>query len=233
VKSWLVNMRRGHRALRVHNPLQALRHFERALMAVPTTRKRTPGGGDSNRAALADLYYYVALCLRKVGLRNRAVGSLVEAARLQKRGSARRKLACVTNDYGMAVQNDEDRDDRQAFYGVQFLRYIRSKKSHKLGTRAESDMIVELVDEYWGRIKSEGLLDGLNHDQRLSLFRNTEIVFPFLSVPEVLRNDDVAIDFYQRKRVGPEDRCVCGSGLPYKVCHGRTPGIDEILTGKF
>ena len=233
MQSWLVDIRRGHRALRLHQPLQALRHFERALMSVPTTRHRTPGRGGSQRATLAALYYYIALCLRKVGLRNRAVGSWVESARLQKRGYARRKLAHVTNEYGMAMQIDRDRNDEQAFYGVQFLRYIRSKKSHKLGTRAEIDMIVELVDEYWSRIKSEGALDGLNHEERLALFRDTVIVFPFLSVPEAFRTDDIAVDFYQRKRVGPRDRCICGSGLPYGICHGRTPGIDEILTGKF
>ena len=33
--------------------------------------------------------------------------------------------------------------------------------------------------------------------------------------------------------VGPNDRCVCGSGLPYRLCHGRTPGTDEVLLGKF
>jgi hypothetical protein len=133
----------------------------------------------------------------------------------------------------MARQANPGRDDQQAFYGVHLSRYVRSKKSHKLGTRAEIDMIVELVDEYWSQIKLSGILRELNHEQRLALFRDTVIVFPFLSVPEALKTDDVAIDFAHGTRVGPNDRCVCGSGLPYQICHGRTPGMDEILSGEF
>ena len=187
----------------------------------------------SQRELLATLYNYIAVSLRKAGMRNRAVGSWVESARLLKRGSARRKLVRVTNEYGMAKQVDEERDNAEAFYGVQLSRYIRSKKSHKLGTRAEIDMIVELVDQYWNQISSSGSLNDMSHVQRLALFRDTVIVFPFLSVPEALKTEDVAIDFCHGTRVGPNDRCVCGSGLPYRICHGRTPGMDEILAGKF
>ena len=225
MQSWMVDIRRGHRALHMHQPLRALRHFERALLGAPATRLR--------REVSATLFYYIAVSLRKAGMRNRAVGSWVESARLSKRGHARRKLVRVTNEYGMARQVTAERDDEQAFYGVQLSRYIRSKKSHKLGTRAEIDMIVELVEEYWNRISSSGILNGLDREQRLALFRDTVVAFPFLSVPEALKTDDVAIDFGHGTRVGPTDRCVCGSGLPYRTCHGRTPGIDEILTGKF
>ena len=229
----------------MHQPLRALRYFERALLSAltttqrpttrpkPSSRRRLSGPNESPRALLATLYYYIAVSLRKAGMRNRALGSWVESVRMSKRGIARRKLARVTNDYGMATQASSERDDQQAFYGVQLARYIRSKRSHRLGTRAEIDMIVELVDEYWNQISSSGILNGLDHEQRLALFRDTMIVFPFLSVPEALKTDDVAIDFYHGTRVGPTDRCVCGSGLLYRACHGRTPGIEEILTGKF
>ncbi|MEE8440593.1 MAG: SEC-C domain-containing protein [Spirochaetia bacterium] len=235
----MVEIRHGHHALNLHQPLRALRCFERALLSVPATRLRPAAGRktaereESQRALLANLFYYIAVSLWKVGMRNMAMGSWVESVRLSKRGNARRKLARVTNEYGMARQVNEDRDDQQAFYGVQLSRYIRSKKSHKLGTRAEIDMVVELVEEYWNQIGSSGILDDMGHKQRFSLFRDTVIVFPFLSVPEALKTDDVAINFYHGTRVGSDDRCACGSGLPYRTCHGRTPGIDEILTGKF
>ncbi len=187
----------------------------------------------SHRELLATLHNYIAVSLRKAGMRNRAVGSWVESVRLSKRGNVRRKLLRVTNEYGMARQVNEERDNQQAFYGVQLSRYIRSKRSHKLGTRAEIDMIIELMDQYWNQISSSGILSDMSHAQRLAHFRDTVIVFPFLSVPEVLKIEDVAIDFCHGTRIGPNDRCVCGSGLPYRTCHGRTPGIDEILSGKF
>lgn len=166
-------------------------------------------------------------------MRNRAVGSLVESVRLEKRGRVRRKLMRVTNAYGMARQGSRELDDQQAFYGVQLARYVRSKQSHRLGTRAEIDMIAELIDEYWDRIRSTVDLRGLSCEQKLRLFRETVIVFPFMSVPDQLKTEDVGVDFCRGRRLGPRDRCMCGSGLPYLLCHGRTPGTDEALVGKF
>jgi len=208
-------------------------YFERALMDAPTERSLSYVRSQSQRKKLSLLFYYLGVCLRKVGMRNRAVASWVESVRLVKRGSARRKLLRVTNAYGMARQASLELDDQQAFYGVQLSRYIRSKQSHRLGTRAEIDMIAELIDEYWHRIRETVDLAGMSCEQKLRLFRDTLIVFPFLSVPETLKTDDVAVDFAHGRRLQARDRCVCGSGLPFRLCHGRTPGTDEALIGKF
>lgn len=233
MQSWLVDYRRGLHWLARHRPLRALGHFERALAAIPTDRRWSLGKNSSRRHELSRLFYYLGICLRKVGMRNRAVGSWVEAVRLQKRGLFRRKLMRVTNRYGMARQEAGELDDQQAFYGVQLARYIRSKQSHRLGTRAEIDMIAELIDEYWDRLRNTVDLRALSPQQKLHLFRSTVIVFPFLSVPDELKTDDVAVDFAHGRRVESDDRCMCGSGLPFRMCHGRTPGTDEALTGKF
>ena len=233
MQSWLVDVRRGQRALNRHQPLRALRYFERALIAAPTDRHMPNRRRPSHRADIARLFRSIALSLRKAGMRNRSVGSLVEAVRLEKRGRARRKLYHVTNGYGMARQSTQEQDDQQAFYGVQLSRYIRSKRSHKLGTRAEIDMIAELIDEYWAHVKSVGALEGKSLEQKLQFFRDTLIVFPYLSVPEALKTDDLGVDFAHGRRLRPDDRCMCGSGLPYRLCHGRTPGTDEVLMGKF
>lgn len=200
---------------------------------MPTDRRRSLVANTSRRRDLSRLFYYLGVCLRKVGMRNRAVGSFVESVRLEKRGRVRRKLLRVTNAYGMARQSSCEMDDQQAFYGVQLARYVRSKQSHRLGTRAEIDMIAELIDEYWDRLRSAVDLRRLTCEQKLRLFRETVIVFPFISVPDQLKTEDVAVDFSHGRRVGPYDRCMCGSGLPYLMCHGRTPGTDEALVGKF
>jgi hypothetical protein len=231
--SWLVDYRRGLRWLRRHRPLRALGYFERALMTIPTDRRRPSAVQQSLRGEISRLFYYLGVSLRKTGMRNRAVASWVESIRLEKRSVVRRKLLRGTNAYGMARQATREVDDQQAFYGVQLARYIRSKQSHRLGTRAEIDMIAELIDEYWERIRSTLDLGRMTCAEKLGLFRDTTIVFPFLSVPQTLKTEDVAVDFCHGTRVGPSDRCVCGSGLPYILCHGRTPGTDEALTGKF
>jgi hypothetical protein len=133
----------------------------------------------------------------------------------------------------MARQATCEQDDQQAFYGVQLSRYIRSKRSHKLGTRAEIDMIAELIDEYWAGLRKSRVLDEKSVEEKLRFFRDTLIVFPYLSVPTAVKTEDLAVDFGHGRRIGATDRCVCGSGLPYRLCHGRTPGTDEILLGKF
>ena len=233
MQPWLVDIRRGQRALKQHRPLRALHYFERALVSAPTDRPTPTRRAVSRRADVARIFRYIALSLRKAGMRNRAVGSLVETVRLEKRGYARRKLYHVTNAYGMARQPTSEQDDQQAFYGVQLAHYIRSKRSHRLGTRAEIDMIAELIDEYWERLCESHAMDEKSIDEKLQLFRDILIVFPYLSVPESLKTDDVAVDFGHGRRLGPHDRCVCGSGLPYRLCHGRPPGTDEVLIGKF
>ncbi|MFW5683576.1 MAG: SEC-C metal-binding domain-containing protein [Spirochaetota bacterium] len=230
---WLVDYLRGLHWLRHHEPLRAMTCFERALMNAPTDRSASLVRSQSRRKALASLFYYLAVCLRKTGMRNRAVGSWVESARLEKRGHARRKLMRVTNAYGMARQPSRELDDQQAFYGVQLARYVRSKQSHRLGTRAEIDMIAELIDEYWHRLRDTLDLSRLSCEQKLALFRETLIVFPFMSVPDALKTDDVTVDFCHGRKPHAGDRCVCGSGLPFRLCHGRTPGTDEALIGKF
>jgi hypothetical protein len=230
---WLLDHRRGLRWLRRHRPVIALRYFERALETAPVSRTRPGRGRPQRRRELAAIFYHLAVALRQAGLRNRAVGSWVESTRLIKRGRYRRRLTAVTNEYGMARQAAREADDQHAFYGVQLARYLRSKQSHRLGTRAEIDMVADLIDETWRDLRETIDLAALEAEQKLMLFRQTLVVFPFISVPEAMKTDDVAVDFHNGRRVGRDDRCVCGSGLAYKLCHGRTPGSDEALIGKF
>lgn len=206
-----------------------MHYFERALMHIPTARGRS---SPSLRRDLARLFYFFAIALRQVGLRNRSVASLVEASRLYKRGCARSGLFHAVNRYGMARQPTPEHDDQQAFYGIQLSHYVRSKQSHRLGTRAEIDMVSELIDEYWAEIKRLDLASMSSVD-KCRLFSDTMIVFPFITVPNALKTDDLIVDFRSGRRADSHDRCTCGSGLPVYLCHGRIPGIDEVLVGLF
>jgi hypothetical protein len=229
VSLWIADLDRARRSLARHNPIAAVHYFERALRL----SRRTDETERMERSELVTIYEGLALSLTKVGMRNKALGFQVDAARLVKRGPVRRRLLTMLNRYGMARQPATQLDDREAFCGIQLARYVRTKRSQKLGTRAEIDVIVELLDEAWRDVASERDLGQLPTEEKEALFRSTTIVFPFLSVPQSLNDDELAIDFYNGRRVDRGDWCMCGSGLPYRVCHGRIPGIDEILIGDF
>jgi hypothetical protein len=60
--------------------------------------------------------------------------------------------------------------------------------------------------------------------------------------PSVVRNEPhvphvngpvIAVNFHTQRRVRPQDRCLCGSGLAFVLCCGRTPGKEEVLSGLF
>ena len=230
---WQLDYIRGRRWLRRHRPVVALRYFERAIENAPFTRRVPSPAAPSNRTTLASLFAYFAIALQKAGMPNRAHGSRIEATRLVKRGAHRRIVVRRSNEYGMARQPTTVSDDKHAFYGAQLAHYVRSKKSHRLGTRAEIDMVAELIDDAWCELRDTIDLPRLTADQKLKLFENTLVVFPFLSVPETMKTHDVAVDFGNGTRLEPGDRCTCGSGLLFRLCHGRTPGADEALIGRF
>jgi hypothetical protein len=145
----------------------------------------------------------------------------------------RRKIAALSNEFGMARQSSRDLDDWQAFYCTHLRRYVASKKSRKLGTIAESDMIRELIHDHWVKVRDSQLAINLNADQKLLLYQKIVIVFPFFDVPQHMDDGTVHVDFTRKGRLAPSDRCTCGSGLAFKICCGRTPGEDEILIGEF
>jgi hypothetical protein len=230
--SWQLEYSRGKRWLARHQPTKALNCFERALLTISTERPRSFSRRRSARHDLSRLFYFFSVALRHAGLRNRAVASLVESTRLVKRGHTRCKLFAVTNAYGMASQSVELADDKHAFYGVQLSRYLESKANHKLGTRAEIDMVADLIDEYWEYVRETFPLSELSVEQKRTLFNEIRLVFPFSQLPPE-KGEEVRVDFLHGRRIGAEDTCSCGSGLPVKLCHGRIPGFDELLVGKF
>jgi hypothetical protein len=145
----------------------------------------------------------------------------------------RRKIAGLANDYGMARRGSTEADDWQAFYCIHLRRYVSSKKSRKIGTLAEADMIRELIAEHWEKVRASQLATSLAPDQKLLLYQKIVIVFPFFDVPKHMDDSTVHVDFSRKGRLSPADRCTCGSGLSFKLCCGRTPGEDEINIGEF
>ena len=64
-------------------------------------------------------------------------------------------------------------------------------------------------------------------------FKKVKIVFPFLQLDDPCIEPLIHVDFREKKQALPEDRCLCGSGLSFMACCGRTPGEIELLSGSF
>jgi hypothetical protein len=133
----------------------------------------------------------------------------------------------------MVKQDSCELDDWNAYFSIQLARYLSTKRSKKLGTDAERDMIWELIREGFKELRSSTDFGSMNSEEKLAAFKKQRIVFPSFSVPDSYDCESIPVDFGKKRRVNIDDRCLCGSGVPYKFCCGRIPGRDELADGLF
>jgi hypothetical protein len=224
LEDWGVALATGRRRLRKHDPAAALKHLEVAASLCSADHTKE----------LSEILFLLGIALHRVGMRNCALKSWAAAHRLRKTGPACRFLYRMSNEYGMARQRSSEEDAWQAFYSISLSRYLQSKRSHRLGTDAERDMIHDLIHEAWVDLSRNHDIFSLTTDERVGLFRSVRIVFPRFDVPKEVKADggrEIRVDFARKRRIAPDDVCTCGSGLPYKMCCGRMRGTDELLTG--
>jgi hypothetical protein len=223
ILSWKTAFLRGKRALQHHDNELALKFFERALSSCPVSSKKE----------LSEILYLLGSTLNKLGMRNCALKSWSSAGRLHKHGYAARSVRRFSNAYGMAKQMTSLEDDWKAFYSVQLYRYLCMKKTRRLGTEAERDMIEDLIVDAWNELKSMFQLQDLDTEEKMQVFKTTRIVFPTFEVQDVSfgSGDTIPVDFGRKQRVHADDHCFCGSGLPFRSCCGRIPGKNELLSG--
>lgn len=209
---WRSPYERGKHQLSHHSPERALRHFENALSACPVSRTKE----------LSKVLFYLGITFQKLGMSSCAVKSWTVSYKLDKNSYAGRLLQRHTNDYGMPKQETLEMDDWRAFYAIHLSKYLAQKKSGKLGTDAEKDMIWDLILDAWKSVKRSFCLENLDYETKLRIFRDTRIVFPAFRVPgQNVGNQPIPVDFFRQKRILSDDTCVCGSGLPFKACCGR------------
>jgi tetratricopeptide (TPR) repeat protein len=193
-----------------HNPTRALRLFRKALDECPVTDEK----------ALARLLYFLGIALMRLGHRSSAIDSWRASHRLRRGTFALRMLQRYANCYGMARQTSGELDDWKAFLSIQVDRYLATKKNGRFSTAAERDMVRDLVFEYWRAIGASEVLEGRTPEEKESLFRAVEIVFPY-RLPEEAAGEVIPVDFRRKRRVALADRCPCGSGLRFMSCCGR------------
>ena len=221
---WAIHFDKGLRSLARHKPGDGVKSLQKALENCPPSRP-------------SDLYricFYLGIGLRRMGFPQSAIKSWISCQRLNKRGHTRKMLSRLTNCYGMDRQDSTGEDDWQAFSAIHTARYLLSKNKRTFSTLAEQDMISDLIRDNWDIIRSSGALEGKFGCDKLEAFRSMRIVFP--SVVRIEPHVDgpvIAVNFQTHRRMRPQDRCLCGSGLAFVMCCGRTPGKEELLSGLF
>jgi hypothetical protein len=222
--TWALHFDRGLGALSHHRPAEAVKCLQRALEFCPPSRPH-------------DLYrvcFYLGIALRRLGFSQSAIKSWMTCQRLNKRGHTRKMLSRFTNCYGMERQDTTEADDWQAFSSIQTARYLLGKNKRTFATLAEKDMIGDLIRDSWEDLRDGGTVVGKSGWEKMELFRSVRIVFPSVVFSEPHTDGPViAVNFQTKKKVRLSDRCVCGSGLPYILCCGRTPGKEELMSGIF
>ena len=208
---WRSPYEKGKFHLSHHKPECALRCFESALAACPVSRSRE----------LSKVLFYLGITFKKMGMSSCAVKSWNASYVLDKNSYAGRLLQRHTNEYGMVKQETRELDDWRAFYAIHLSRYLSRKKSGKLGTDAEKDMIWDLILDAWKQIRETLQSTDMSVEMKIGIFKQARIVFPFIQVPDMRSHDHmIAVDFAQKKRIAFDDPCFCGSGLLYIMCCG-------------
>lgn len=95
-------------------------------------------------------------------------------------------------------------------------------------------MIRDLIRDSWIELRRSTDLASLSGCGKMAAFRAVRIVFPNVVLAEQhLDGPVITVNFQTKQKVGLADRCSCGSGMPFMLCCGRTPGKEELLSGRF
>ncbi len=185
--------------------------FREALEECPVSQAR-----DMSR-----LLFYMGVTLKRLGCLGGAIQSWLSSLRLNKDRYALKMIQRYSNCYGMERQETEELDDWKAFYSIQVSRYLRSKRNGRFSSEPERDMVTDLISEHWNRLIAQECLEDKTLEQKKRLFQKVKIIFPFVLMPEQTGSDVIPVDFRRRRRLQANDRCFCGSGLPFLACCGR------------
>jgi uncharacterized protein YchJ len=203
----------GKRALAGHDPVTALRLLRSAVDNCPAER----------HTELSRRLYWLSIALRRLGKDGLAIKALSSAQRLAPRGRARDLYSNFANRYGMPKSDCSEHDDYRAFCSIHIRRYLETVPDRRFSSQDEIDTVLRLIADTWLRLNTKKTLETSACEDKLDVFKETEIDFPALRVlPETARGKTIAVNFKRGQAIFPEDRCSCGSGLPYRMCCGRT-----------
>jgi tetratricopeptide (TPR) repeat protein len=211
------DFRRGIRELAYHRPDLALRSFRQAADSCPATFA----------AELSRNLYYLAIALLRMDRPELALKSLASAQKLRPRGIARSAYLHRSNAYGMCRQASPELDDFYAFYSIQACIYLERKGSCRFDSNAEKDTITRLIGDAWLLLSNSGRLSRLTAGRKLELFKAQNVSLPLFGFDGAARGKVLVANFRSGRAVSCDDRCPCGSGLPYIRCCGRSASPRE------
>ncbi len=207
-----IEYRQGRRALASHDPTRALRLLRSAVDACPA----------SDRTELSHRLYWLSIALRRLGKDGLAIKALASAQRLTPRGRARDMYERVANGYGMPRAACTEHDDYRAFCSIQIRRYLEGVPDRRFENQHEIDAVLTMIADAWLKLGTAMALATSSCDEKLRVFKNAGIEYPALRERRETRQGAVIpADFVRGKALQPDDRCTCGSGLPYRMCCGR------------
>lgn len=210
--------RLGIRLLGEHRPDRALPSLRAAAEACPASRS-----GELERRL-----YWLAMALLRLDRPELALKSLASAQKLRPRGLARSAYESRANEYGMPRRASRELDDFYAFYSIKIGQYFARKGSSCFVDCGEKDAVVRLVADAWRALAAAGRLRGLDASAKLARFRGARIDFPSFGLGGESARQLLRVDFRRKAALCGEERCPCGSGLPFRQCCGRTAGLGEL-----
>ncbi len=227
MRIWSLEFRQGLRNLSRHNPQKAIQNFQKAIAQCPVNQ----------RQELGRMLYFMGFALHRLGQGSLAVKSWVNARKLIRHGPILWEFDRWVNEYGMRRCQEPEADDYFAFQSIQVSRYLSKKKRGRFGSRAERDVVYELIADAWKTIRCSGLLTTMTTAEKLAIFKRARVDFPYLYVEDAL--DEGREPLYgnfrrgrvTKARLGPDDPCSCGSGLPWRLCCGRLSSCVEQESG--
>ena len=165
MNSWKTDFFKGKNCIISKDLKGALEYLHRSIKNCPV----------ENDIELADLFFYLGVAFKKLGCIFPAVRSLDASMCADKGGQA----AVLLRDI---LPGERLTTDRSYFYLIQFSAYLSRKKSGKIDSEAEKDMIIDLISMYWEEVVDSGILQGQCQSEKILIFKDIVINFPYVEV---------------------------------------------------
>ncbi|HOZ71287.1 MAG TPA: SEC-C domain-containing protein [Spirochaetales bacterium] len=207
-----LSYRQGKRALAAHDAAAAVKLFRAAVASCPA----------DERGLLASYLYWLSVALRRLGNDGLAIKALASAQRLEPRGHSRSVYARVANQYGMPKAACAEHDDYRAFCSIQLRKYLSGAPGGRFDSQEEIDAVLSIIAGAWLRLGEARPFADASCNDKLRAFRDVSIEYPTLRERGLgMETRVIPVDFFRGKALKANDRCTCGSGLPYGKCCGR------------
>jgi tetratricopeptide (TPR) repeat protein len=166
---WKKCVSRGKYLLSARRPDDAFACFEEAIRDCPA----------DDPEALADILYHCGLSLEELGVSDEAVRCWKFSLRYfsatisdAKAAPAGKKLL----SYGSRGTTKEEKDCA-LFSAVQRAKYFHQVQSNGYRNDAEFRRIEAIIGVYWQELRDSGLLDLIQHNDKIALFYEVRIDF--------------------------------------------------------